>query len=98
MDVAEFFGQMESEFRSATPWPWPRTMTEDQLDWFRCWGGFWPMHGVYLSDGVRVTGTGIDVDVKVYFAGWDTGVAESISHKMRPCRLRHLLSAYRTGG
>lgn len=98
MDVSEFFEQMESDALSATPWPWPRTMTEDQLDWFRRWHGFWPMHGVYLSDGVRITGTGKDVDVVVYFAGWDTGVAESIEHKKMPCRLRHILSAYRRQG
>lgn len=61
MNVAEFFGQMESEGHSAIPWPWPRSMTADQLNWFRviwCESGreFEPIRGVYLSDVIRITG------------------------------------------
>jgi hypothetical protein len=34
MEIAELFAQMEREYRN-TPWDWPRSMEEDQLEFWQ---------------------------------------------------------------
>jgi hypothetical protein len=41
---------MESEWRSATPWPWPRTMTDDEVETMQ------HVTGAKFIDGVFVYG------------------------------------------
>lgn len=50
MGVAELFEQMESEYRSAMPWPWPRTMTNDEVSTISA------VTGAKFLDGVFVYG------------------------------------------
>lgn len=40
MEIVEFFEQLESEYRNQ-PWPWPRSMTGEELAFWR--SGF-PTH------------------------------------------------------
>lgn len=50
MEIADFFDQMESAFRSALPWPWPRSMTSDEVETISL------VTGAPFLDGVWVYG------------------------------------------
>lgn len=66
MEIAEYFKQLESEYRSATPWQWPRSMTDEELD---VWRDAWPSceltSGAYIGNEavIRATYPGV---VKVF--------------------------------
>lgn len=66
MEIAEFFKTMESEYRSAAPWPWPCSMTEEELNF---WQSVWPEHaftqGAYIGGtaALRFEGGAIEVDL-----------------------------------
>lgn len=85
--MVDFFERMELEYRSSSPWLWPRSMTLGELDWFRhAWHRFEPMHGVYLSDSMSITGRQ-DGEIRTLTANrWDYDYSESIGHEIPPWR------------
>jgi hypothetical protein len=55
MEIAELFEMMESTYRSAIPWPWPRTMTGDELGlWMAAWPNLKPTEGVFIGGEARI--------------------------------------------
>jgi len=58
MEIAEFFDQMERQYRNP-PWDWPRSMAEDQLDfWQRAFPQCELESGAYIGEQIilRVKG------------------------------------------
>jgi hypothetical protein len=53
--IAEYFDELQGEWLSATPWPWPQSLSEDELDFFR---QVWPDQsitgGVVLADRIEI--------------------------------------------
>jgi hypothetical protein len=69
VDVAEFFEQMESEYRSSVPWPWPRTMTEDEVETMSLVTGTPFLDGVFVYGEPRLRYDGtikyFSIEVKI---------------------------------
>lgn len=69
MEIGEFFEQMESGYRSSIPWPWPRTMTDDEVETISLVTGAPFLDGawVYGEPRLRYDGTirYFSIDVKI---------------------------------
>ena len=66
MEVPDFFEQMESSRRGATPWPWPCSMADDEVSfWQSVWSERGLTGGAYISSTITLQfeGGSIEVDL-----------------------------------
>jgi hypothetical protein len=55
MDVGEWFDEMRRQYLAAIPWPWPRSMTDDEMKfWMSAWPNLKPTEGVFIGGEARV--------------------------------------------
>ena len=79
----KFLEQMGLGDESSIPWPWPRSMTSGELDWFRHrWHRFEPMYGAYLSDGIQITGRRDGGVCTILAKRWNYDYSDSIGHEI----------------
>jgi hypothetical protein len=69
MDMTELFEQMESAYRSSIPWPWPRTMTDAEVETISLVTGTPFLDGVFVYGEPRLRYDGtikyFSIEVKI---------------------------------
>jgi hypothetical protein len=70
--------KMEGEYRSATPWQWPCSMTDEELGF---WQSVWPEHeftaGAYIGGRATLSFDGGAIDVDLNSAKYGEEVPDS---------------------
>lgn len=65
--LLEQFAEWSSAYRSAVPWPWPRSLTDDELQFFGRLPGLKPERGAIINNRFVIWGTYKDATGEFYF-------------------------------
>jgi hypothetical protein len=53
--VNDFFEETERRWRESTPWPWPRSLTDDELAFYcSAWPDLNPTSGAFIGEEIVI--------------------------------------------